>query len=571
VADSQAIRAGRAFVELFADDSALAKGLKRAEGRLKSWGKTVTGIGVKLAALGAAITAPLSAAVGLYTETASSLGKMSQRTGIAVEELSALAYVAARSGITMDQLELAIRKMQKALYSSGQGSKQTRQAFHDLGITAKELRDLSPDEQIAALADKFRAIDDPTKKAALAMKIFGKSGTEMIPMLERGSAGIHELANEARQLGLTMSTDDVAAAKEMKIAMSQLKASFQAIYIAIGSAIVPGMARLRALILPTVATIVQWVRENRMLFDTLFDIATGLSVGGAAVIVLGKGISLLGTALGSVLGLLKGVAAAFLFLLSPIGLVIGLLVGGVAAWLTFTDSGQAAMGDLKEGWAGIVDAVQAGDLALAAKIAWAGLKSVFIEGVQFLKTLWIEFSSDFIDNWNGTIAMMKLGWANFSTNFQKGILVLKYKLGMISQEEGAAQNEALHQQFAGRKEEIGGEFLGKKANIQKEKEDRLRAVLEEHNAARDELGRLTLEAKQKRERRQEQVVQVAQQTAQQPVAAEFGKSAGAFNAIAALRLEGGQDVYQQQLDRLEDIKGLLGDLLGEARVGGRFA
>ena len=50
-----AIRAGRAFVELFADDSKLVRGSKRASAKLKAFGESVRNMGLKLAGLGAAV------------------------------------------------------------------------------------------------------------------------------------------------------------------------------------------------------------------------------------------------------------------------------------------------------------------------------------------------------------------------------------------------------------------------------------------------------------------------------------------------------------------------------------
>ena len=59
--NSGAIRAGRAFVELFADDSRLVRGLRSAERKLKGWGAGVKDIGRKMAEVGAAVVTPLVA------------------------------------------------------------------------------------------------------------------------------------------------------------------------------------------------------------------------------------------------------------------------------------------------------------------------------------------------------------------------------------------------------------------------------------------------------------------------------------------------------------------------------
>ena len=61
-----AIRAGKAFVELFADDSKLVRGLRRAQKRLVSFGKFTTGLGKKLLGGAAALAAPFVAATSVF-------------------------------------------------------------------------------------------------------------------------------------------------------------------------------------------------------------------------------------------------------------------------------------------------------------------------------------------------------------------------------------------------------------------------------------------------------------------------------------------------------------------------
>jgi hypothetical protein len=51
---SGSIRAGRAFVELFADDSKLVRGLHSAEKKPKAFGTATREIGTKMMAAGAA-------------------------------------------------------------------------------------------------------------------------------------------------------------------------------------------------------------------------------------------------------------------------------------------------------------------------------------------------------------------------------------------------------------------------------------------------------------------------------------------------------------------------------------
>ena len=88
MADAKGVRAGSAYVELLADDSALQKGLKKAEQSVKQFGVSVGKIGAGLAGIGAAITAPLIAATNTFAESGAALLHMSERTGMSVEALS---------------------------------------------------------------------------------------------------------------------------------------------------------------------------------------------------------------------------------------------------------------------------------------------------------------------------------------------------------------------------------------------------------------------------------------------------------------------------------------------------
>jgi hypothetical protein len=109
---ASAIRAGRAFVELFADDAQLRKGLKGAADRLKAFGGVVRNIGLAFTALGVGITAPLMAAARGWAKAGDELYDMSKRTGLSVEQLSALSYAAAHTGADLTSVEVAVRRMQ---------------------------------------------------------------------------------------------------------------------------------------------------------------------------------------------------------------------------------------------------------------------------------------------------------------------------------------------------------------------------------------------------------------------------------------------------------------------------
>src|SRR5512133_3006131 len=111
MATANGIRAGRAFVELFADDSKLARGLKNAQKKLEAFGSGIRHIGTRMMAAGGAVTAPLVAAAKAWADAGANLALMSARTGIGVEALSALSYAAEVTGTSLEDMETGLRKM----------------------------------------------------------------------------------------------------------------------------------------------------------------------------------------------------------------------------------------------------------------------------------------------------------------------------------------------------------------------------------------------------------------------------------------------------------------------------
>jgi hypothetical protein len=140
----------------------------------------------------------------------------------------------------------------------------------------------------------------------------------------------------------------------------------------------------------------QWVRQNGALFRTILAIGIGLVAAGAAVTAIGTGIFVLGSVLGAAATVATALASMIAFVATPVGLVVAGLVAlgaaivvGTVYWLAFTESGKrafaAVLAALKpfaetvmKTFRGIGDALKAGDLELAARIAARGIQLVFV-------------------------------------------------------------------------------------------------------------------------------------------------------------------------------------------------
>jgi len=432
MASTSGIRAGRAFVELFADDSKLVRGLRRAEKRLKAFGDRIRNFGLKMAGLGSAILAPLAASAKAFSGYGDQVAKMAKRTGLSVETLSELRFVASQTGTEFESLEMGFRRMQRSIYDAGRGMSTAVDALADLNLTFGDLDGLSPEEQFKVLADRIGRIEDPTKKAAIAMTLFGRTGTNLLPMFAEGAAGIEALQAEARRLGLTMSTEDAKAAEDFTDVLDKLWKVVKMGVFHVGAALAPVLQKVAETITSVAATISRWITQNRDLIVTVLQVGAAVLAGGIVLMVFGTVLSGLGSILGLLISTITTVAAAIkilgaaiAFLVSPIGMVLA-AVAALGGYLVYASgvAGEALdwLGDrfnvLKEdalaSFGGISDALAAGDMALAMKVLWLTLKMEWTRGVNFLEKAWLNFRNFFIkigyDAWSGLLAIVETVW-----------------------------------------------------------------------------------------------------------------------------------------------------------------
>lgn len=463
------IRAGRAFVELFVEDSRLVRGLRQAQRKLQAFGAAVRGIGLQFTALSAAIAAPLALATRSFIQAGDQLDKMAGRTGLSVEALSELGYAARLSGASLVEVEGAVRVMQRTIGEAAVGSATAAEAFSRLGISLADLQGLNPEDQFTTVALALRNIEDPTERAAAAMRIFGRAGTKLLPLLNN----LEDLRAEAQRLGITMSTQQSKAAAALGDAFDRVRMAVGAVANAVGEALAPVLQDLAGRVLTTIAGFRAWLAENQGLVVSIAKVVAIVGGVGVGLLALGSTVSLLGslfgglatavTAVGAVLSALGAVIGA---LLTPIGAVIAGVTALGVVLLTQTKAGGEALAWLGDGfgvlladatdaWNGIADALVAGNLALAAKVVWAGLKLEWQRGSAFLLDLWdatvgglaIIFAEGWFgiqevfwtvvaaiaDGWDGLIGGMTRMWNNAVGAIAGTLASLMEMLGIVDE------------------------------------------------------------------------------------------------------------------------------------------
>lgn len=179
-------------------------------------------------------------------EVGEELNKLSQKTAVSVEALSALLYASELSDVSAESLTKALKFLSTAMFDAKVKGGEGSAALKAFGVSALDAQgQIRPTEQVLLdLAEKFAAMPDSAEKAALAVKLFGKNGLDMIPMLNQGRDGLTEMMEEAKRLGLIMSADAARAAEEFNDNMKRLHAVNEGVQRQIGSALLPILADL---------------------------------------------------------------------------------------------------------------------------------------------------------------------------------------------------------------------------------------------------------------------------------------------------------------------------------------
>ena len=243
------------LVEIGADSRSFQKGMSEANAKLEETGAKGAKFGGLMAGAGllamGAVTGIVAfgvEAVHHFEESGQAAYEMSEKFGLSKTAASAYLSVGAQLGLSGEQigkgfqfLSKNVSAMQLTLDAGGKISASTGQAYKELGINVLDSggKVKSADELMMESADAFKKMEDGPVKASLAMKLFGKSGTDLLPVLNQGSAGIRKLMEDGKASGAVMAGPQVEAAHKLFLEHKQLDTMVGGLTTSVGSGLIP--------------------------------------------------------------------------------------------------------------------------------------------------------------------------------------------------------------------------------------------------------------------------------------------------------------------------------------------
>lgn len=297
---SGAIKSGSCYVEILAKDNALTRSFRSISGRLKSLGGSMTNMGKGLmVGMTPALTA-MGGALKLYTSMGGKIAEVSAKTGASASDITALGYAADQSESSFEALASGLIKMNKNIGELKNGSKSAKEAFGKIGVSLKDLDGLDTTESFFLLAKGIRLLGEETLQTEAAMDLFGKGGTELLPLLQQESEAISRLMQSAHALGISLSTEEVRAANEFGDSLSTIWQQVKKLIFVIGSQLAASLQVYIADIQRALAASIRWIQTHKGLVVLIAKIAVCVFAAGAALVGLGLTLTVVGKAFGAI-------------------------------------------------------------------------------------------------------------------------------------------------------------------------------------------------------------------------------------------------------------------------------
>lgn len=167
--------------------------------------------------LGAGALAGIPAALNSAVKAGANLQDTAEKVGLTTDRLQELRFAAAQVGLQANTLDMAMQRFSRRIGEAANGSGELKDTLIKLGISVRDVHgNVRPlDDILSELADSIQKAGSRQEKLAIAFKAFDSEGAAFVNALSRGSVGLRELTDAARESAAVIDQEAVAAAKRL--------------------------------------------------------------------------------------------------------------------------------------------------------------------------------------------------------------------------------------------------------------------------------------------------------------------------------------------------------------------
>ena len=240
---ASAKKIGGIAVAIVADTAKFVKGIAGAQTMLGRFASSATRATKTIALFAAGLSGAAAAGLTYFTKQAAhaidDLAKTADKLGITTEALAGLQLAAGEAGIENATLSKALQTLAKNTSNTAHGIGSAADAYKRLGLDAAELNNLSPDQQLLAIADALPKVRNQQDQLNIVTKLFGSRAASMLNVLRGGRGVLEEAAQAAKDLGLAVDRESAAGVERAIDAYERFKVALQGIFRQIAVTVAP--------------------------------------------------------------------------------------------------------------------------------------------------------------------------------------------------------------------------------------------------------------------------------------------------------------------------------------------
>ncbi len=284
--------------------------------KMRAVSTRINAVGGKLAAFGRKVSTAFAAITGTITlisgailrganhvaDYGDRIDKMSQKIGMSRKSFQEWDYIMSQNGGNVESLQMGFKTLTTQIEGVQKGSKDSIKAFKALGVSVKDNNGKfrSQDDIFNDVVRALQKMKDPTQKAILENRLFGRSAAEMRPLLNQSADAIDELREKANKMGLIISDKELDNAVKYKDTMDTFQRFFQAKFANVMMKVMPDMSK-------ALEDIMAIMHDNQEIFNNIgqvfkWTIGTALPAVIKSIVWVANGLKNIGGWIGTVLG-----------------------------------------------------------------------------------------------------------------------------------------------------------------------------------------------------------------------------------------------------------------------------
>lgn len=233
------------------DNKEFQKGIKDSESSGKTFGQKIAGgakvAGKALVAMGSAVMVAGAALAKLTLgsiKTTDEIGKESQKLNMSTDAYQKWALAMKMSGTDISVLTMGMKTFTSVLDGAATGQAEQILLMNRLGMSYSDFEGLSVEETFKKVIEALQGMEEGAEKTQLAVDLFGRSGQELLPLLNDEVGSIDELFQQFEDLGLIIDNETVKAGETLDDQIMLLTEKVKMLGTSIGVELMPWVGRL---------------------------------------------------------------------------------------------------------------------------------------------------------------------------------------------------------------------------------------------------------------------------------------------------------------------------------------